>query len=93
MRLSIVTLCIECHYTERHYAECRISFFVMLNVLMLSVVMRNVVMLSVVILNVVMLNVVTPCGLGLEMLLAWCCYGFVFKALLYGLCYKTLVVM
>ncbi len=33
MPLSKATLCIECHY-----AECRISFIVMLNVVMLNVV-------------------------------------------------------
>ncbi len=45
MTLSIITLC--------HYAECRVLFITMLNVIMLSVVMLNVVMLSVVMLNVV----------------------------------------
>ncbi len=39
---------IKCYYSERHYAECRIIFIVMLNVLMLCVSMLNVVMLSVV---------------------------------------------
>jgi hypothetical protein len=33
MTLSIATLCIECHYAERHFAECRVTFIVMLNVL------------------------------------------------------------
>jgi hypothetical protein len=32
MTLSITTLCIECHYTEYHYAECHVSFIVILNV-------------------------------------------------------------
>ncbi len=54
-----------CYYADYHYAECRILFTVMLNVVMLNVVMLNVVMLSVIILNVVMLiailvNVVAP---------------------------------
>jgi len=48
MTLSIATLYIECHCTERHYAECRISFIFMLNVVMLSVIMMSVVMLNVV---------------------------------------------
>ncbi len=43
MKLSITTLCIE-----RHYAECHVSFIVMLNVVMLSVAVLNVVMLNVV---------------------------------------------
>ncbi len=33
----------EHRYAWCHYAECRISFFVMLNVLKMSVVMMNVV--------------------------------------------------
>jgi hypothetical protein len=40
---SAEQLCIECHYAKRHYADCRISFIVMLNVVMLSVIMLNVV--------------------------------------------------
>jgi hypothetical protein len=43
MKLSVATLCIECHYAERQYAECYISFIVMLNVVMLNVIMLNVV--------------------------------------------------
>ncbi len=43
MTLNIATLCIKCHYAEHHYAKCRISFNVMLNVVMLNVVMLNVV--------------------------------------------------
>jgi hypothetical protein len=35
MTLSMTTLC---YYTERHYAECHVSFIVTLNVIMLSVV-------------------------------------------------------
>jgi hypothetical protein len=49
-----------CHYAERHIAECRVLFIVMLNVIMLIVVMLNVVMPSVAMLNVVMLSVVAP---------------------------------
>ncbi len=47
MTLDIATLCIEWHYAERHYAECRISFNVMLNVIILSVIMLSVVLLDV----------------------------------------------
>jgi hypothetical protein len=43
-----MTLSIRTIRTEYHYAECRISFIVMLIVIVLSVVMLNVVMLSVV---------------------------------------------
>jgi hypothetical protein len=39
---------IECYYAGYHYAECRVSFIVMLNVIILSVVILNVVMLRVV---------------------------------------------
>ncbi len=46
--LGRTTLCIEWHY-----AECCVSFIVMLNFVMLSVVMLSVIMLSVVMLNVV----------------------------------------
>jgi hypothetical protein len=65
MTLSIAKLCTECHY-----AECRVSYIVMLNVVMLNgivliVVMLNVNMLIVVMLidimlSVVMLSVVAP---------------------------------
>jgi hypothetical protein len=44
-----------------HYAECRILFIVMLNVVMLSAVMLNVVMVSAVMLNVVRLSVIMLC--------------------------------
>jgi hypothetical protein len=50
MALSITMLC--------HYAECRILFIIMQNVIMLSVTMLNIVMLSVIMLSVVMLSVV-----------------------------------
>jgi hypothetical protein len=36
-------LCIECHYVEWCYAECRDLFTVILNVVMLNAVMLNVV--------------------------------------------------
>jgi hypothetical protein len=55
MTLNIATLCTKCHYADHHYAECRISFIVKLNVVMLSVIMLSAVMM-----NVVMLNVVAP---------------------------------
>jgi hypothetical protein len=48
--LSIKTLGID-----RHYAECCVSFIVMLNAIMLSVVMLNVAMLSVVAPNSVLI--------------------------------------
>jgi hypothetical protein len=53
--LSLKMLC--------HYAECRVLFIVMLNVIMLTVViliviMLNVIMLSVIILIVILLSVV-----------------------------------
>jgi hypothetical protein len=48
MTFSIEALCIE-----RCYAECRVSFIVMLNVIMLSVVIVNVAMLSAIMLSVV----------------------------------------
>ncbi len=41
MTLSITTLYVECH-AKCHYAECHISFNVVLNVVTLSVVMLNV---------------------------------------------------
>jgi hypothetical protein len=43
--LSIMTvnITIFCHYAERHYAECRVLFIVMPNVIILSVVVLNVV--------------------------------------------------
>jgi hypothetical protein len=44
-----------CYYADWHYAECRILFTFMLNVVLLSVIMLSVVML-----NVVMLSVVAP---------------------------------
>ncbi len=37
-----------CNYADGHYAEYRILFTVLVNVVMLSVVMLNVVMLSVI---------------------------------------------
>ncbi len=43
--------------TVCHYAEWRVFFVAMLNVVMLSVIMLSVVMLSVVMLSEVMLNV------------------------------------
>ncbi len=42
-----------------HYAECRILFIVLLNVIMLSC--RYAVMLYVVMLSIIMLNVIMPC--------------------------------
>ncbi len=54
--MALVT---ECRHAECHtYAECRITFINMLNVIMLNVIMLNVVMLNVMVLNVVMLNVI-----------------------------------
>ncbi len=55
MTISITMLC---HYVKRQYAECYVSFMIMVNVIMLNVVMLNVVMLNVIILNVILLNVV-----------------------------------
>jgi hypothetical protein len=46
MKLSITTLCIECHY-----AECHELYIVMLNDIMLNNVMMNAVMLNVVVLS------------------------------------------
>ncbi len=43
MTLSVITFSIECHYAVRPYAECRVSFIVMLNVIVLSVAMLKVV--------------------------------------------------
>jgi hypothetical protein len=37
MTLSVISFCIECHYAVCPYAECRVSFIVMLNVVLLSV--------------------------------------------------------
>jgi len=48
--LSLKMLC--------HYAECRVLFIVMLNVIMLTVVILIVIMLNVIMLSVVMLNVI-----------------------------------
>jgi hypothetical protein len=55
MTLSISILC---HYSESRYAECHVSFNVVLNVIMLSVVMPSVVMLKVIMLSFIMLSVV-----------------------------------
>ena len=41
-----------------YYAECRILYTIMLNVILLSIIMLNVVLLSVIMLNVVLLNVI-----------------------------------
>jgi hypothetical protein len=48
-----------------HYAECRVLFVTLLNIIVLSVIMLivivlSVVMLSVVMINVIMVNVVAP---------------------------------
>jgi hypothetical protein len=51
--VSIITICNECHY-----AECRVSFIVMLSAIMMSVVMLSAIMMSVVMVNLIMLNVV-----------------------------------
>ncbi len=51
--LYMKTFCIE-----SRYAECRVFFIIILNVIMLSIVILNVLMLSVVILSVVVLKVV-----------------------------------
>ncbi len=56
MILSIMTLSL----TLSHYAECRVSFIVMLSLVMLSLVMLSVIMLSVIMINVIVLNVVAP---------------------------------
>ncbi len=53
-----LNLTILCHYDERRYADHRILFIAMLNVIMQSVIMLNVMMLSVIILNVIILNVI-----------------------------------
>ncbi len=37
-----------CHYGDYCYADCHVSFIILLNIIILSVVMLNVVMLSVV---------------------------------------------
>jgi hypothetical protein len=37
---------IKCHSCQYFYAECRVLFIVMLNVIILSVIMLNVLMLS-----------------------------------------------
>ncbi len=63
--LKTLSIRIMGHYAECCYAEFRVLFIVMLNVVMLNVVMLNAVMLSVVMLNdvipsVVMLSVVAP---------------------------------
>ncbi len=50
--LSIIMLC--------HYAECRVLYFITLNLIMMSVVMLNVIILSVVMLNVIMWSVMAP---------------------------------
>jgi hypothetical protein len=48
MRVSITALR---HYAERLYANCHVSFIVMLNVAMPSVVMLSIIVLSVAMLN------------------------------------------
>jgi hypothetical protein len=53
MTLNIITIINECHC-----AECRVSFFVMLNVIMLIVIMLIVILLIVIMLIVIMLIVV-----------------------------------
>ena len=45
MKLSIATLCFECHYAESRYAECDTLFNVMLNA---NVIMQTVIILDVV---------------------------------------------
>jgi hypothetical protein len=47
MTLIITTLCIECHYADRQYAEGRDLLIAILNAVMLSVIMLSVIMLSV----------------------------------------------
>jgi len=47
---------------EFHYAECRVFFIVMLNVIVLSFVMLSVVILGVVMLSVIMLSVIMLIG-------------------------------
>ncbi len=54
MTLSITTLC---NYAERQFAECRVLFLALLNVILLSFNMMNVIMPSVVMPNVVMVTV------------------------------------
>ena len=44
---------------DGRYAECRVSFTIMLNVT-LSIIMLNVIMFSVVMLNAILLSVVAP---------------------------------
>jgi hypothetical protein len=53
------------HYVERHFAECRVLFVVMLSAIMLVVIMLSVIMLIVGMKNVFMLNVVAPAQLFL----------------------------
>ncbi len=48
MTLSMITLYIECHCAQNHYAECRVSLIVMLNAVKPSAITLNVVMVSVV---------------------------------------------
>jgi len=48
MALSMTTICMECCYSQCHYADSRSFYTVVLNVAMLSVIMPNAVMLSVV---------------------------------------------
>jgi hypothetical protein len=64
------------------YAECRVSFFLMMNVIMMCVIMLNVVMLNVVMLNVVMLNVVMLNVVMLNVVM-------LFKTLKIGLLHKS----
>ncbi len=58
--LSITKIC-----NHSHYAECRISFTIMLNVIMLSVIMLNVIMMSVIMMSVIMLSVIMLSVVGL----------------------------
>jgi hypothetical protein len=52
MTLIMTTLCIECYYADRHYAEGRDLLIAILNAVTLSVIMLSVIMLRVVILSV-----------------------------------------
>jgi hypothetical protein len=57
-------------YAERHHAECRILFIVMLTVIMLNGVMLTVIMLNGVMLTVIMLSAIV---LSVVMPSALCC--------------------
>jgi hypothetical protein len=57
MNPRITTLCIKCHHAENHFAQCRIKFIFVLNVIMPSVFMLNVIMPNVFMLKVILLSV------------------------------------